>query len=56
MPHAIGFNNHMGSKFTEDERLMKVVIDTAKQRGVFFLDSKTTAKSVGEKARGGYGR
>ena len=49
VPHAVGFNNHMGSKFTEDEFLMKVVIDTAKARGVFFLDSKTTSKSVGEK-------
>jgi hypothetical protein len=38
----------MGSKFTENKVLMKVVIDTAKNRGVFFLDSKTTAKSVGE--------
>ncbi len=48
VPHAVGFNNHMGSRFTEDEALMKVVMDTAKDRGVFFLDSKTTAKSVGE--------
>ncbi len=49
VPHAIGINNHMGSRFTEDEALMKVVIGTVKERGVFFLDSKTTSKSVGEK-------
>ena len=49
VPHAIGINNHMGSRFTEDEALMKVVMSAAKEEGVFFLDSKTTAKSVGEK-------
>jgi hypothetical protein len=49
VPYAIGFNNHMGSKFTEDEALMKVVIDTARERGVFFLDSRTTSRSVGAK-------
>jgi polysaccharide deacetylase 2 family uncharacterized protein YibQ len=49
IPHVTGMNNHMGSKFTEDESLMKVVMDTARERGVFFLDSKTTAKSVGER-------
>ena len=49
VPHAIGINNHMGSRFTEDEAMMKVVMDTAKEQGVFFLDSKTTSKSVGEK-------
>lgn len=49
VPHAIGINNHMGSRFTEDEALMKVVMDTAREEGVFFLDSKTTAHSVGEK-------
>ncbi len=49
VPHAIGINNHMGSRFTEDEALMKMVMDTAKEEGVFFLDSKTTARSVGEK-------
>ncbi|MEE9542614.1 MAG: divergent polysaccharide deacetylase family protein [Thermodesulfobacteriota bacterium] len=49
VPHAIGINNHMGSRFTEDEALMKVVMSAAREEGVFFLDSKTTAKSVGEK-------
>jgi polysaccharide deacetylase 2 family uncharacterized protein YibQ len=48
VPYAIGLNNHMGSRFTEDERLMRVVLGEAKERGVFFLDSKTTNKSVGQ--------
>lgn len=48
VPYAIGMNNHMGSRFTEDERLMMVVLEAAKERGVFFLDSKTTNRSVGQ--------
>ncbi|MEE9543777.1 MAG: divergent polysaccharide deacetylase family protein [Thermodesulfobacteriota bacterium] len=48
VPFAVGMNNHMGSRFTEDKLLMGVVLETAKERGVFFLDSKTTNKSVGQ--------
>lgn len=44
-----GVNNHMGSKFTEDEKRMNVVMKELSKRNLFFLDSKTTAKSVGEK-------
>lgn len=46
VPHAIGINNHMGSKFTEDEVLMRAVFDVVKERGMFFLDSRTTSSSV----------
>lgn len=49
VPYAMGINNHMGSLFTEDERLMKVVLKIAKTKNLFFLDSKTTNKSVGYK-------
>ena len=44
-----GVNNHMGSKFTEDEERMNVVMQELAKKNLFFLDSKTTAKSVGEK-------
>lgn len=44
-----GVNNHMGSKFTEDEERMNVVMKELSARNLFFLDSKTTSKSVGEK-------
>lgn len=43
-----GVNNHMGSKFTANTEGMAVVIEELKGRGLFFLDSRTTAKSVGE--------
>jgi len=46
VPHAIGMNNHMGSKITADERIMRVVLTVIKERGMFFLDSRTTFKSV----------
>ena len=46
IPHIIGINNHMGSKFTENERLMKIVLEIAKEKNLFFLDSKTTNKST----------
>ena len=47
IPNAIGANNHMGSEFTEHEDKMRVVLDTLKGRGLFFVDSVTTPKSVG---------
>ncbi|AEE96937.1 divergent polysaccharide deacetylase family protein [Mahella australiensis] len=43
---AIGMNNHMGSKATQDKRVMKSVLEIAKQRNMFFVDSKVTANSV----------
>lgn len=43
-----GINNHMGSKFTEDKERLGYVMKILKQRGMFFLDSKTTAKSKGK--------
>ncbi|MFC3791808.1 divergent polysaccharide deacetylase family protein [Paenibacillus sp. GCM10012307] len=46
VPHASGMNNHMGSKVTADERVMRIVLTVCKERGLFFLDSRTTSKSV----------
>jgi polysaccharide deacetylase 2 family uncharacterized protein YibQ len=45
----VGFNNHMGSRFTQDAAGMRVVLEEAKRRGLLFLDSKTIAGSVGDK-------
>ena len=44
-----GVNNHMGSKFTASREQMATVIDVLKQRQVFFLDSRTSGKSVAAK-------
>lgn len=47
--HGIrGINNHMGSKLTEDESRMEVIMEVLKAHDLFFLDSKTSAKSKAE--------
>lgn len=46
VPYAVGMNHHMGSKVTEDERVMKIVLEVCKEKGLYYLDSKTTGKSV----------
>ncbi len=46
VPHAVGMIHHMGSKVTQDERVMKIVLEVCKENGLFYLDSKTTGKSV----------
>ncbi|MBI5559773.1 MAG: divergent polysaccharide deacetylase family protein [Deltaproteobacteria bacterium] len=46
VPHIDGVNNHMGSLFTENEMLMKEVVGVLKERGLFFLESRTTPRSV----------
>ncbi len=46
-PGFVGVNNHMGSKFTEDSDAMAVVLAELKSRGLLFLDSRTSAHSVG---------
>ena len=46
VPHAVGMNHHMGSKATEDERVMRIVLEVCKENRLFYLDSKTTGKSV----------
>lgn len=42
----VGVNNHMGSRFTEDPRAMRVVLKAVRDKGLLFLDSRTTPKSV----------
>ncbi len=43
-----GANNHMGSKLTEDKERMIAVMEVLKEKNMFFLDSKTSAKSQAE--------
>ncbi|WP_319370281.1 divergent polysaccharide deacetylase family protein [uncultured Ilyobacter sp.] len=42
-----GFNNHMGSRFTEDAFQMKTLLKYAKEKNMFYIDSKTTSKTKG---------
>ncbi|WP_337098512.1 divergent polysaccharide deacetylase family protein [Paenibacillus sp. YIM B09110] len=55
VPYAVGMNNHMGSKVTADERMMRIVLSVCKERGLFFLDSRTTYKTVVPKIAGELG-
>lgn len=50
VPHAVGMNNHMGSKATADLRLMTWVMQEIKGRGMAFIDSRTTVRTVAETA------
>lgn len=45
----IGINNHMGSRFTQDEAGMGIVAGVLKARGLMFLDSRTIAGSKAER-------
>ena len=45
-PDYVGINNHMGSKFTSDKQAINVVVHKLKEKGLLFLDSLTSAKSV----------
>jgi len=46
IPGAVGGNNHMGSLFTEQRGLMRIVLEELRSGGLFFIDSKTIGGSV----------
>lgn len=47
VPGAVGVNNHMGSGLSADEPSMRTILGVLSTRGLFFLDSRTSAQSVG---------
>ena len=46
VPYVRGVNNHMGSKVTADAAMMREILEPIRERGLFFLDSRTSGKSV----------
>jgi polysaccharide deacetylase 2 family uncharacterized protein YibQ len=46
VPHAVGVNNHQGSRATAEAALMEALMPLLRQRGLFFIDSRTTAATV----------
>ena len=44
----VGVNNHMGSRFTTFRPGMETVLRQFKARGLMFLDSRTTAQTIGD--------
>ncbi|MBW1955393.1 MAG: divergent polysaccharide deacetylase family protein [Deltaproteobacteria bacterium] len=52
LPNVKGVNNHMGSALTSDYDKMIMLFTVLKERGLFFVDSRTTSKSAaGQAAR-----
>lgn len=46
VPHAVGVNNHQGSRATADPALMAMLMPELRRRGLFFVDSRTLASTV----------
>jgi polysaccharide deacetylase 2 family uncharacterized protein YibQ len=49
---AVGASNHMGSRGTQDRRIMSIVLSDLKDKDMYFLDSRTTGRSVCEEVAG----
>ena len=47
VPGICGVNNHMGSLLTEDPKRMRFILKDLAQRGLFYIDSRTSSCSVG---------
>jgi polysaccharide deacetylase 2 family uncharacterized protein YibQ len=45
VPYVSGVNNHMGSKFMADEDKLVLIFNNLKKKKMFFIDSRTTAKT-----------
>ncbi|WP_177565811.1 divergent polysaccharide deacetylase family protein [uncultured Phascolarctobacterium sp.] len=48
LPGIEGVNNHQGSKATSNEATMKAVLKVLKEKKLFFVDSSTYSKSIGD--------
>jgi len=46
VPDAVGVNNHMGSRLTSESTKMYQVFSVLRKKGLFFIDSRTSPKSV----------
>lgn len=55
VPGAMGVNNHMGSRVTQDARSVEAILREVNGRGLFFVDSRTSSSSVVAKVAGSIG-
>jgi hypothetical protein len=46
IPNLRGVNNHMGSKMTSSASQMRQIFTILKKRGLFFIDSRTSADTI----------
>jgi len=42
VPYAVGLNNHMGSLAVENEKIVRAIVEVAKERKLFIIDSGTS--------------
>ncbi len=54
IPHIKGINNHMGSLITSQQDSMKWLMDEIAQTDLYFVDSRTTAKTLAEQTASQY--
>lgn len=45
VPHAKGINQHMGSLVVENETIVRAIVEVAREKGLFIIDSGTSPKS-----------
>jgi len=56
VPAVVGLNNHMGSRLTAETAAMRALAaGVARRPGLFFVDSRTTARTVAATAMRGHG-
>lgn len=49
VPYAVGANIHMGSRASNSEDIMSPVLDVIKEKGLYFVDSRTADKPKAKK-------
>ncbi|WP_066256334.1 divergent polysaccharide deacetylase family protein [Neobacillus drentensis] len=42
VPYAVGINNHMGSLAVENEQIVRAIVEVAKEKRLFIIDSATS--------------
>lgn len=45
VPYAVGINNHMGSLAVENKEIIRAIVEVAKEKRLFIIDSATSPKS-----------
>ena len=45
VPYAVGMNNHMGSRAVEDEEVVRAIVEVAREKKLYIIDSGTSPKS-----------
>ncbi|MDM8540984.1 divergent polysaccharide deacetylase family protein [Desulfococcaceae bacterium HSG7] len=48
-PFVVGVNNHMGSRFTEQQDKIRPALEVVRSNDLFFIDSRTSGRSIAYK-------